>query len=92
MQVEHESVVVGDATVQRLRELLDSGMQAWVSELGRVGRASDKGVEHAATACSHDVADDRCQLDVRVLEHLLEPLHLASPVPHELLSGSREIT
>ena len=56
-----------------------------------VGFARDQGRQNGAATGAKDVADHFRQLHIGVFEGLLNPLHVASPLAHQLLARAREI-
>ena len=56
-----------------------------------IGLAGYQGVEHGATAHIEHVAEDRCELDVRVLERLLDAQRVLADFADQLLPCPRQI-
>jgi hypothetical protein len=54
--------------------------------------AVDQGLDHAATGDADDVADDRIELDIGILQRLLDALSMAGAFAHELLAGAQQIS
>ena len=78
---------------QRLPEPLRRRAEPRVGERGQprgVVLARRQGLEHRPPALAEQVGEDPVELDVRVLERLLQPQHVARPLAHELLAGAQE--
>src|SRR5665647_3465908 len=76
--------MVGEAPVQRLAQLTQLPTQLPFRQIGQhlgVALTGDQRFEHRPPGDAHDVGGDRGELDARVLEQLLQPLDLPSPLP-----------
>jgi hypothetical protein len=70
-------VVVPQPALQRLHERVALLAQRPAGQLGqplRVGLAGDQRLQHGAAGGAQDLARDRGELDVGVLQHLLDPV------------------
>jgi hypothetical protein len=50
----------------------------------------DDRLQHGAPALAQDVADEAGDLQIGILEHLLDALHVPRALAHELLARARE--
>jgi hypothetical protein len=77
---DEQGVVAGEAALERFAQRRQLGAQASACQLGEqvgVVGAADERLEHRPPGDAEHVARDRGELDPCVLEHLVEPLHLA---------------
>ncbi len=69
----HEPVMRRDASVKRRGQALSGGLQARVRQAGQragVGLARNQRLQHRPATDANDVADDRTELDVGILQRL----------------------
>ena len=92
VELEEKAMVRGDTTAHRLDQLFARRLEtpdAQVHELLGITLTTDDGLENRATALAEHVADRARQLDVRVLEHLLDPIGVLDDLARELLARPR---
>jgi hypothetical protein len=93
MQSQQEAVMAGHAAAQRCLQFVWRGFDPAVGQ-GRqsagVGFAGDQRFDHPTTGQTHDVGDDRVELDVGVLQRLLQALDVAAALAHQLLAGAQQ--
>ena len=53
-----------------------TGVQTCALPISRIGLAVNQGLHHAAAGDTNDVADDRIELDVGILQRLLDTLRM----------------
>ena len=90
-----ERVMIGEPAGQRLGQGGDLQTQPSLGQIGqrrRVVLAVDQPLEHQPTRDTHDVRGYRRQFDPGVLQHLLEPLDLATPFAGDRGPGPGQVT
>jgi hypothetical protein len=94
MQPEEEAVVLRYVPAQSLDEDLALCLQAAMRQVGQMFRiqlpGSDR-LEDRATAQAQDVADQACDLQIRVLERLLDAQGVLRDLAYELLACTGQV-
>ena len=94
MKAQQEAMVLGHAAAKRLAELLRRCLYPPIRKAGQfrgVAFAGNQCLDHRAAAHAHEVGDHRVQLDVGVFQRLLQPLHMARLLTHQLLAGAQQV-
>jgi len=93
VQPQQEPVPVGDAPGQRRLDPLGRRLDAFLHQGKQpfgVGLLLDQRLDDRPPAFAHDVGQHRAELDVGVFQRLLQPLHVAGLLAHQLLARAQQ--
>jgi hypothetical protein len=91
---EEEAVVRTHAAGERLDQLVALGPQATLGERSQtlgVGLAGQQRLQHGPRGLAHDVGRHARQLEVRVLEHLVQPVHEPPALLDQRAARARQV-